>query len=382
MRLTMTSPEYDDEWLHDTLLELQPANPQILPVDNGSGGQFRFGGLPHFRRLTLDTAHALNHHVLPAAEPSLVIAFDAPFFGLAPLLRQDQRRHLLLVPRSTARLHRPEDRERIAWERHGLYSAAASGARIAAISQHMRTHLIEDIGLAPEAVMDLPDGLGPRDQIFDITRLTLLSPSAARDGFVLCYGRARPYKGFDDLIHALAHLRDQGIRLPHTVIGAVTEAPEPSAYQRHLAHQIAELRLNATLVTRFTPRLRDLLAHPRLRAVVVPSRAEPLGWIPLEAAAAGAAPVVATDAGGLAESVIDGVTGYSAKAGDPNSLAAAIHRALTADAQSTAQLRQSARQLLGGRHDLATTIRQTLETLAPWALRSDGDRDRAQDQAT
>jgi hypothetical protein len=69
--------------------------------------------------------------------------------------------------------------------------------------------------------------------------------------------------------------------------------------------------------------LRTLLIHPAPAAVVVPSRAEPFGRIPLEAFVAGAAPVVATTAGGLAELVTD-QTGYSARPADAASLADAL----------------------------------------------------------
>ncbi len=62
---------------------------------------------------------------------------------------------------------------------------------------------------------------------------------------------------------------------------------------------------------------------------MIPSRTEPFGRVPLEAYAAGAAPVVATTAGGLAEQVIDGVTGLTASPADPVSLASAIGRALS-----------------------------------------------------
>jgi len=102
-------------------------------------------------------------------------------------------------------------------------------------------------------------------------------------------GRAHPYKGLDDLLDAFALLKGRQVRVPHVVIAAVTEDRELSAYQRHLAHRISTERLDATLVTRFTPGLRTLLLHPALAAVVVPSRTEPFGRIPLEAFVAGAA---------------------------------------------------------------------------------------------
>jgi hypothetical protein len=122
-----------------------------------------------------------------------------------------------------------------------------------------------------------------------------------------------------------------------------------AADQYHLHRRMAALRLPATLWTRFDPGLPGLLHHPALRAVVVPSRVEPLGRISLEAFAAGAAPVVATTAGGLAETVIDGSTGYCATPGDPPSLARAISRALTASPAEIARLRQGGKHLVAGR---------------------------------
>jgi hypothetical protein len=52
-------------------------------------------------------------------------------------------------------------------------------------------------------------------------------------------------------------------------------------YQRHLINRVSDLGLNAEVITRFSPAVRDLLTHPALRAVVVPSRAEPFGRIPI-----------------------------------------------------------------------------------------------------
>lgn len=92
-----------------------------------------------------------------------------------------------------------------------------------------------------------------------------------------------------------------------------------------------------------------------------------LGRIPLEAFAAGAAPVVATTAGGLAETVIDGTTGFSAPPGNADALADAVHRALTAPPEQVDRLRAAGAALVATR-DYTTCITGVLATLAPWAI--------------
>jgi glycosyltransferase involved in cell wall biosynthesis len=326
----------------------------------------RFGGLDHFRRASVAAA-AVIEGILRDASRSLVIAFDAPFYGLAPLLPTDQRARLVNVARATAALHAPADRERAEWERAGLLAAASDGGRIAATSRHMRQHLTSAYGIPGEAVTDLVNGLTPAERHPGPQDTAGLLPPAADGGFLLSYGRAEPYKGFDDLLDALAILRAGCVAVPHTVLGAVADGPPLSAYQRHLAHRVTAERHDVTLLTTFSPAIRGLLADPRLTAVVVSSRAEPFGRIPLEAYAAGASPVIATTAGGLAEIVTEGSTAYTAPPADPRALAAAISRALAASPGQRRRLLAAGRQLTAARYDYQTSIAAFLTRLAPWA---------------
>jgi glycosyltransferase involved in cell wall biosynthesis len=132
------------------------------------------------------------------------------------------------------------------------------------------------------------------------------------------------------------------VAVPHLVLAAVSDNPELATYQQHLAKKITSKGLDVTLLTRFHPDIRRLLAHPALRGVVVPSRAEPFGRVPIEAYAAGATPVIATTAGGLAEQVIDGRTGFTAAPEDPTSLAAALRRALALTPAQRHRIREAA----------------------------------------
>jgi glycosyltransferase involved in cell wall biosynthesis len=366
--LARESPEYQADW-HAASLELcERAGATVMPVDNGTAGWIRFGGVPAFQQLAVSAGTALRAHVLPTAGPLAVILFDVPFLGLGPLLPADVVPSLTAVIRSTGILHDPANTVRVAFERSGLGYLTAHGGRVAAISAYMREHLTRDYAVPPRALVSLPDGLVPSE--WDDRGPMPALPPAARDGFLLAFGRAQPYKGWDDLIDALAALRcrrQARAPLPHAVLAAVTDQPGLSAYQRHLAGRIQALGLDATLLTRFDPGIRALLGHAALRVVVAPSRSEPFGRIPMEAYAAGASPVVATTAGGLAEQVIDGVTGFTAAPADPASLSAAIERALGLDAVQRERMRAAGRELARTQFDHSLGIQRFFADFAPWA---------------
>ena len=98
------------------------------PSSNGTHGTIRFGGLTQFKTACRSVATVLNNYPQAPGDPLLIIAFDAPFYGLAPLLTAAARRCLVNVARSTAPLHDPGDRSRVQWERNGLHAAVAGGA--------------------------------------------------------------------------------------------------------------------------------------------------------------------------------------------------------------------------------------------------------------
>jgi len=366
IRLTSRSTEYDPAWHQQTLRILGQHAAHIRPVDNGTNGRVRFGGLPAFRHLAADTAAQLRQ-MLPSTPRLAIILLDVPFLGVPPMLPTALLPAVTVLPRSTALLHQPDDLDRIRFERTGLLTVAHNGGHIAAISTHMRTHLHHAYRIPTTALIDLPNGLTPADRCFGQPDRELL-PAAAHAGFILAIGRAQPYKGWDDLLDALAHLRATGIQTPHAVLAAVTEQDTPSAYQRHLADRITHLNINATLLTRHNPALRDLLTHPQLRALVIPSRTEPFGRLPLESYAAGAAPVIATTAGGLAEQVINGITGITAHPNNPHSLADAIRRALDLTEPDRRAMRTAGRAMLSTHFDYPKTVTTFLTRIAPWTL--------------
>jgi glycosyltransferase involved in cell wall biosynthesis len=123
-------------------------------------------------------------------------------------------------------------------------------------------------------------------------------------------------------------------------------------------------------MTRFSRGVRSLIGHPGLRAVIVPSRVEPFGRIPMEVYAhprPDGVAVVAAAAGGLNEVVLDGRTGFLFPPGSPQGLAEAIGRALQASAEERACLRSAGRQLIGERYTYEVNVAAFLENVGPAA---------------
>ncbi|HEX2980228.1 MAG TPA: glycosyltransferase, partial [Anaerolineaceae bacterium] len=152
------------------------------------------------------------------------------------------------------------------------------------------------------------------------------------DRMLLFVGRIEPLKGVDHLLRAMAQMNDEGVlsRFPHylAVIGGEPDAdPEDmSAEMRRLQSLSAELGLG-DLVIFLGKQSQDTLPYYYSAAemVVVPSHYESFGMVALEAMACGT-PVVASQVGGLAFLIQDGVTGFHVPDGDTDALCTSLTR--------------------------------------------------------
>ncbi len=104
-------------------------------------------------------------------------------------------------------------------------------------------------------------------------------------------GELRPVKGIDVLVDAIAHLRDVGRTVTATLVG---DGPDRSTLQA----QVENLGLVNTI--HFRPAMPGYEALTLGRIMVVPSRAESLPYVVLEAAAGGK-PLITTNVGGIPE---------------------------------------------------------------------------------
>jgi glycosyltransferase involved in cell wall biosynthesis len=107
----------------------------------------------------------------------------------------------------------------------------------------------------------------------------------------VCIGELRPVKAIDVLIEALAILKQHGRRVTATIVG---EGPDDAK----LKAQARQLGLADEV--RFVGYQPARTAFAMGRMLVIPSRAESLPYVVLEAAAAGM-PIIATEVGGVPE---------------------------------------------------------------------------------
>ena len=142
---------------------------------------------------------------------------------------------------------------------------------------------------------------------------------------LLFVGELRLLKGVDVLIDAVTRLRAIGRRVTATLVG---NGPDREVFER----QIDALGLRDLILLPGPMPARQAFALGRMLAV--PSRAESLPYVVLEAAAAGK-PVIATRVGGIGE-IFGPAAGRLVAADDAVALAAAIAEALDGPDETTA----------------------------------------------
>jgi len=139
-------------------------------------------------------------------------------------------------------------------------------------------------------------------------------------------GEFRPVKGIDILIDAIARLDRQGRPVSATLVG---DGPDRDA----LRAQVERLGLGRSVI--FRPPMPAREAQALGRIMVIPSRAESLPYVVLEAAAAGM-PLITTKVGGIPE-IYGPLTDHLAAPQDVGALAEMITRNMDKPA-ATAEL--------------------------------------------
>lgn len=195
-----------------------------------------------------------------------------------------------------------------------------------AVSDRVRQHCISIDHIDPTKALTIYNGL-------DLSSWNSPKPGLKNNTstVITTTGNIRRVKGHDVFIKAAAIVVKQFPNTSFSIAGGILE-PD---YFAELQALINDLNLSNSF--HFAGSITNL--HDHLAAAdifVLPSRSEGFSNAIIEAMAA-SLPVVATDVGGNAEAVKNGVTGFIVPSDDPHALAAAIIR-LLADPAQAAQL--------------------------------------------
>ncbi len=170
---------------------------------------------------------------------------------------------------------------------------------------------------------------------------------------LLFVGRIEPLKGVDTLIRGMALMKQSGVfdrqQVCLAIIGGDASVSEENmSHEMARLHEIRDQYHLEQMVTFLGKRSQDTLPYYYSAAdvVVMPSHYESFGMVALEAMACGT-PVVASQVGGLAYLIQDGVTGFHVRDQEPEELSRRLTEILENDSLH-ASLSQNAAEYAKG----------------------------------
>ena len=204
-------------------------------------------------------------------------------------------------------------RARVGWFIESVAAPRAlRGSRYVAVSQATRRELVDqgvsadDITVVHNGTEPLPDSGAPRDP----------------EPRILVLGRLVPHKRVEHVLAAAARLRAAHPGLTVAVVGDGWWAQQ--LHEAAAAHGVADI-VEFTGHVSETEKARQV---DRAWVLALPSLKEGWGLVVMEAASRGVPAVAYADAGGVTESIVDGVTGVLVEGGETE-FAAALDAILT-----------------------------------------------------
>ncbi|MFJ6430348.1 MULTISPECIES: glycosyltransferase family 4 protein [Microbacterium] len=303
----------------------------------------------------------------------VVLAVDAVFTPLSTLTAaafgRDEQLDLVHVLYSSARVEGAKrDPMREAWEQIAITSVNdREGNHIAGIGSSFTAHLRDAYGLLADPIpfrqsVALSDPeLAPLDTESASGILQRAHIPQERP-LVVAAARSDPIKGLQDMADAL-HLVDSDVLFVVIAVPYHEEDPHLAA----LASKLEASGRDYVLISHFDRALLRALSSTALtKALVVPSRGEPVGMAPQEVAlwAHRFGPVVvASDCDGLAEQIDHGADGFLFAPGDAEAMAAAIDLAVTLDEEHHSRMRRQLAQRVARERDFVENLSGLFEAL-------------------
>lgn len=208
-------------------------------------------------------------------------------------------------------------------------SIMVRGDRVIAISNFIAEHIHQHYAVSPEKIRIIPRGTDTNlfnpDSVTAERMATLSAKWRLPDGrrIILCPARVTPRKGHLVLLEALAQLERRDF---FCVIAGSTQGRDD--YAAEIEATVSKLGLEG-----YVSMVGDCTEMPVAMmladVVVAPSiDEEAFGRVPSEAQAMGR-PVIASQTGGMSETVLHGETGWLVPRRDPDALAKALDEALS-----------------------------------------------------
>jgi alpha-maltose-1-phosphate synthase len=230
---------------------------------------------------------------------------------LAGIFTRELLQSPLILTTHSLETHRPWKVEQLGngyflsrWIENHAYNTADG---IIAVSEQMKTDVIEAYGVSPEKVTVIHNGIDPDFYQPTFDNNLLMDYGINPDiPFVLFVGRITRQKGISQLIAAAKYFNKD------CQIVLCAGAPDTSEIALETGELIADLQASrdgVILISEMLPREKVKILYSHARVFACPSLYEPFGIINLEAMSC-ETPVVGSAVGGIPEIITEGETGY------------------------------------------------------------------------
>lgn len=263
---------------------------------------------PHIKMFhNLSKNVEMSQHTLQAD----VIHCHTWYTHLAGIFSRELLQVPLILTTHSLETHRPWKVEQLGngyflsrWIENHAYNTADG---VIAVSEQMKTDVVEAYGINPKKVTVIHNGIDPEfyKPTFDNNLLVEfgINPEIP---FVLFVGRITRQKGISQLISAAKYFNK------NCQIVLCAGAPDTDEIAKETENLIAELksqRDGIILISEMLPREKVKVLYSNARVFACPSLYEPFGIINLEALSC-ETPVVGSAVGGIPEILTEGETGY------------------------------------------------------------------------
>ena len=263
---------------------------------------------PHIKMFhNLSRNVEMSQHTLDAD----VIHCHTWYTHLAGIFSRELLQSPLILTTHSLETHRPWKVEQLGngyflsrWIENHAYNTADG---IIAVSEQMKTDVIEAYGVSPEKVTVIHNGIDPDFYAptfdNDLLKEYGINPDVP---FVLFVGRITRQKGISQLISAAKYFNTD---CQIVLCAGAPDTPEIAKETEQLIADLKATRDGVILISEMLPREKIKVLYSHARVFACPSLYEPFGIINLEAMSC-ETPVVGSAVGGIPEIIVEGETGY------------------------------------------------------------------------